>query len=249
MELEQKRQFDPEDEIEIDLKEIFWIIKKKWWLIVLAAILGTGIAGAYSYFMISPTYSSTSLIYIDGGSGSLSGAISSLSELQIGAALTKDYAVIIKSRPVLEEVIENLGLETTYQNLSNLINITTPDDTRMLRITVTAGDPQTAMRIVNELDEVCVWRIQELISSVVPQIVEEGIEQPQKVGPSNTKNALMGGILCAFLVAAFCVMKVLLNDTIKTDEDIEKYIGLPLLSEVPLEQKGKTKKGRKGAKK
>ena len=247
MEAERKKSIPQEDEMEIDLMEVFWALKKKLWLIILAGILGCAIAGAYSYFMISPTYSSTSLIYIDSGSSGISGKISSLADLQIGAALTKDYSVIIKSRPVLEEVIENLGLETTYQDLSKLITVSTPEDTRMLRITVTAGDPQTAMRIVNELLEVCIWRIQELISTVVPQIVEEGVVNPVKVGPSNTKNALMGGILCAFVVIAVCALKVILNDTLKTDEDIEKYIGLPVLAEIPVKRGGAAKRRKKGA--
>ncbi len=241
METEQKIRAVKEEDV-IDLQEIFWALRRQMWLIILAVLIGLGAAGAYSYFMISPTYSSTSLIYIDGGSGSISGAISSLSDLQIGEALTADYSVIIKSRPVLEEVIDNLGLDISYKALSNLITITTPEDTRMLRITVTAGDPQTAMRIVNELDEVCVWRIQELISSVTPQIVEEGIEEPQKVGPSNTRNALMGGFLAAALVIGVCVIRVLLNDTLKTDEDVERYIGLPVLCEIPDDTAGKQQK-------
>ena len=239
---QEKLQYRQEDEIEIDLKEIFWILKKKLWLIILAAIIGMGITGSYSYFMIKPTYSSTSLIYIDSGSSSLSGKISSLADLQIGEALTADYSVIIKSRPVLEEVITNLGLNTTYKQLSNLISVSSPSDTRMLRITVTAGDPQTAARIVNELDEVCIWRIQELVSSVVPQIVEEGVEEPNKVSPSNTKNALLGGFAGAFIIIAIYVVKMIFNDTIKTDEDIEKYIGLPVLSEIPLERGGRSVK-------
>ncbi len=239
---QEKLQYRQEDEIEIDLKEIFWILKKKLWLIILAAIIGMGITGSYSYFMIKPTYSSTSLIYIDSGSSSLSGKISSLADLQIGEALTADYSVIIKSRPVLEEVITNLGLNTTYKQLSNLISVSSPSDTRMLRITVTAGDPQTAARIVNELDEVCIWRIQELVSSVVPQIVEEGVEEPNKVSPSNTKNALLGGFAGAFIIIAIYVLKMIFNDTIKTDEDIEKYIGLPVLSEIPLERGGRSVK-------
>lgn len=239
---QEKLQYRQEDEIEIDLKEIFWILKKKLWLIILAAIIGMGITGSYSYFMIKPTYSSTSLIYIDSGSSSLSGKISSLADLQIGEALTADYSVIIKSRPVLEEVITNLGLNTTYKQLSNLISVSSPSDTRMLRITVTAGDPQTAARIVNELDEVCIWRIQELVSSVVPQIVEEGVEEPNKVSPSNTKNALLGGFAGAFIIMAIYVLKMIFNDTIKTDEDIEKYIGLPVLSEIPLERGGRSVK-------
>lgn len=239
---QEKLQYRQEDEIEIDLKEIFWILKKKLWLIILVAIIGMGITGSYSYFMIKPTYSSTSLIYIDSGSSSLSGKISSLADLQIGEALTADYSVIIKSRPVLEEVITNLGLNTTYKQLSNLISVSSPSDTRMLRITVTAGDPQTAARIVNELDEVCIWRIQELVSSVVPQIVEEGVEEPNKVSPSNTKNALLGGFAGAFIIIAIYVLKMIFNDTIKTDEDIEKYIGLPVLSEIPLERGGRSVK-------
>ena len=77
---------------------------------------------------------------------------------------------------------------------------------------------------------------------MTPQIVEEGIEEPQKVGPSNTKNALMGGFLAAALVIGVCVIRVLLNDTLKTDEDVERYIGLPVLCEIPDDVSGKQQK-------
>ena len=160
MDTQQKTGAVPQEDV-IDLQEIFWALRRKIWLIILAAVIGTGAAGAYSYFMISPTYSSTSLIYIDGGSGSISGAISSLSDLQIGEALTADYSVIIKSRPVLEEVIDNLGLDISYKSLFQ------PDFGQLPgRYPYCCGSrrqqgiPRQLLRIVNELDEVCIWRIQ-----------------------------------------------------------------------------------------
>lgn len=240
---ENKREVPVEDDV-IDLKEIFWAIRKRLWLVILALVVGMAIGGSYSYFFIKPTYSSTSLIYIDGG-GSLSSTISALTELQVGETLTKDYSVIIKSRPVLEEVIDNLGLEISYKQLSGLISVDAVTDTRIIRITVTAGDPQTAMRIVNEIDEVCIWRIQELISSVVPQVVEEGVVEPQKVAPSNSKNALMCGILFALLVIAICVFEVIRDDSLRTNEDIVRYLDLPVLGEVPMKQGAHHKSNRK----
>ena len=93
-----------EDEMEIDLKELLFAFKKKLWLILLAAILGSGIAGALSALVMKPQYTSSSMLYVL----SKETTLTSLADLQIGTQLTNDYRVLVSSRPVLEVVIEEL---------------------------------------------------------------------------------------------------------------------------------------------
>ena len=103
-----------EDEMEIDLKELLFAFKKKLWLILLAAILGSGIAGALSALVMKPQYTSSSMLYVL----SKETTLTSLADLQIGTQLTNDYRVLVSSRPVLEVVIEELGLDMSYETLT-----------------------------------------------------------------------------------------------------------------------------------
>ena len=127
-----------EDEIEIDLKELLFEFKKKLWLIILAAIAGCGLFGAFSALVLQPQYTSSSMLYVL----SKETTLTSLADLQIGTQLTNDYQVLVSSRPVLDVVIEELGLELDYEEMTRKLEIENPTDTRILTLTVTDGDPR-----------------------------------------------------------------------------------------------------------
>ena len=95
------------DEVEIDLKEIFFVLLHKLWIIVLAMIVCAGVAGVFTKTMITPQFKSSSMLYIL----SKSTSITSLADIQMGSQLTKDYSILVESRPVLDEVIKNLSLD------------------------------------------------------------------------------------------------------------------------------------------
>ena len=120
------------DEVEIDLRELFGVLKSKLWIILLITILAAGIAGFASDRMLTPIYESTTKLYVVNKSQSISSL--SLSDLQLGSQLTKDYMVLVKSRPVTEQVISNLGLTMTHEELVNILTISNPTDTRILEI-------------------------------------------------------------------------------------------------------------------
>ena len=104
--MENEKNLRDNDEMEIDLLQLFYALKKKIWFILAAMIIGGGLAGVYSKFLITPQYSSTSMMYIL----SKETTLTSLADLQIGSQLTEDYKVIVNSRPVLGEVIDSLAL-------------------------------------------------------------------------------------------------------------------------------------------
>ena len=109
--MNQNTNMQTDDEIEIDLMELFLAFKRRIWLILAAAVLGMGVAGAFSKLALTPQYKSTAMLYIL----SKETTLTSLADLQIGSQLTQDYKIIVVSRPVLEEVIEKLDLELDYR--------------------------------------------------------------------------------------------------------------------------------------
>ena len=220
------------EETEIDLVEVFHALVAKIWLIILLAALGFGMMVGYTMLFVKPTYSSSSTIYILTKTTS----ITSLADFQIGTQLTQDYKVIITSRPVLEEVIQNLGLNTTYDALKKQISINNPDNTRFLEITVTDTDAYLAKKIVDELTNVSVKNTAKVMETDPPNIMDYGQLPEKPIAPSMKKNGIIGGLLGFVLACAIIILQYMMNDSIKTGEDVEKYLGLNVLGMIPLEE-------------
>lgn len=238
-----------EDELEIDLKQIFYVLKEKILVILAVGLLFGCIACVATKFFMTPTYTSTSsmlLLINDKG-------FESTADLQMGSQLTKDYSVLITSRPVLEKTIENLKLDMSYEQLKESIAVDNPEDTRILNITVTDTDPKRTQKIVNEVVANASAFIGDKMEVTAPKIIDEGQFPTHKAGPNMKKNALLGLLLGLILSAGIFVVIAIMDDTIKTEADIEKHLGLSTLTSVPdrkdyinSKHHGKKKKNKKG---
>ncbi len=224
-----------EDEIEIDLKELFFALLGRWKLIVLSTVLVAAIALCISKFAITPMYESTAELYVL----SKSTSITSLTDLQIGSNLTSDYLEVAVVRPVIEEVIENLGLEDeeTYYTLKDKITVTNPSDTRFLQITVTDEDNDRAKLIADEMANVVRAFIQEKMAQDAPNVITYGYADWKKVSPNVTKNTILGGLVGFVLAVVVVVLTYLLNDSLMTPEDMERKVGLNVLASLPLDER------------
>ncbi len=224
-----EKKFEDDDEIEIDLLELFYALRHRWWAILLALVIGAGAAGVYTKKLIAPRYQSTSMVYVL----SKETTLASLADLQIGSQLTKDYSVIIKSRPVLQEVIDKQNLAMTTDELGEMITIDNPKDTRILSITVEDIEPMRAKAIVDEVTKSASNYIGDIMEMVPPKVIEDGVVAVKPSSPSVKKNAAVGGLGLAVLVCGLICLKTVLDDTIKSEEDIEKYLGLSVLAVIP----------------
>lgn len=213
----------------IDLLELFYVLKKKILLILMAALIGGCIGGAYTQFFMTPVYSSTSSMLVL----SKETTLTSLADLQLGANLTSDYTVLIKSTPVLEQVIENLNLDMTVAELKAQVSINNPSDTRILEITVQNTDASMAKTIVDEIANVSSDYIGDKMEVVPPKIIEVGKIATVRTSPSVKKNTMLGFLLGLVACSGIIVVYAVMDDTIKTEEDIEKYLGVSVLAKVP----------------
>lgn len=231
---------------EIDLLEFVRAFWHRLWLIMLVALAGGIIAGAYSRYVLTPQYRSTAMLYVL----SKETTLTSLADLQLGSQLTLDYQVLVTSRPVLEEVIEELQLDMTYRELRSTISVENPSDTRFLNVTVQNPDPLLAKQIVDKVATTSSDYIGDIMEMVPPKLIEDGEVPMLKSSPSNTKNAILGALAGAMLVCGIIAAEILLNDTVCTEEDVTKYLNMAVLASVPLYKSGKkeTKKEKKGRK-
>lgn len=220
------------EEIEIDLREIFFLLLQNLWIIVISAVIGVTSFGLYTYTMIEPVYESQSMMYVLTKSTSLT----SLADIQVGTQLTSDYVVFVTSRPVVDKVIENLNLDMTYKDFLKHVSVDNPSNTRILKITVSHTDPQMAQIIVNELTDVAASRVAEVMDTEAPRVADYGHLPETPSSPSLVKNSVIGGMLFALLAVAVIVIHYLMNDSIRSGEDVEKYLGLNVLGTIPLEE-------------
>ncbi len=137
------------------------------------------------------------------------------------------------SRPVLEEVIDQLKLPLEYEELKEKITIDNPKDTRILSITVQDPDPELARDVANTVAKTSSEYIGDIMEMVPPKMIENGVVPLYKSSPSNTKNVLIGAFLGMMLVCGVTVLEVIMNDTVQTEEDVEKYLGISVLASVP----------------
>ena len=241
METNQKN-LQQEEEITIDLWDLLKTLWGKAPIIALAGIVCGLLAFIGTKTMITPMYDSVTKAYVISKQDA---NMVTAADLQTGTQLTKDYMELVKSRPVLEEVIAVLDLDMSVEGLANSIRVETPADTRILKITVRNEDPKMAKEIADEVRKSMSEQIKRVMNIDSVNTVEEANLPTEKASPSTMKNTALGLMLGVLISAGIIVVMHLLDDTIKTPEDVEKYLELNVLASLPLrEDLKKTKKTR-----
>ena len=221
-----------DDGIEIDLGALFFELLGHWKMILLSSVLVGVMALVISLCLLTPQYESTSELYVL----SKSTSITSLADIQMGTNLTNDYMVVVKGRPVLEQVIGNLELEENYEQMSKKVQLNNPSDSRILQITVTDPNPARAKQIADEIAEVSSRFISAKMDQDPPTIISYGYADGEPVSPNTMMNTAVGVLIGAFASMAVVVITYLLNDTIMNAEDVERKLGLNLLGTLPFEE-------------
>jgi capsular polysaccharide biosynthesis protein len=218
------------DEMEdtIDLLELAYVLWNKIWILLLCVLIGASASGLFTKLFVTPQYVATSTIYINGNDSI------SMADLQISQALTADYQVIAKSRKVLEVVIDELNLDTTYDELYNIITVTNPTDTHMLDISVQNSDPELAVSISNTTAEMVREQIAEITNTDKPTVVDSAVIPKSPVSPSLQKNIALGGLAGGVVAAAVVLMLHLMDDTFQTEDDVKRYLKLTTLAAMPM---------------
>lgn len=238
-----------EQEAEIDLIDLAWALLDKIHYIVLCFLIGAVIMNAYSYFLVRPTYKSTAKMYVVSASKN---SVVDLDALNIGTSLTADYEQLMLSYPVLEQVINKLNLDMDSDTLAKMITLENPTDTRILNINVVSTDLKSARDIANTLMEVSVDYLPKTMSTNAPNVAQKAKLADHKDGPSYTKYTMIGALAGAFLYCMYLVVKYLMDDTIHTADDMEKYFDIVPLAVIPdvselasekQQKKGKLEKG------
>ena len=236
-----------DDMIEIDLQELILFLLRRLWILLVFAVIGGAAAFLYTKFMVTPMYQSNTSIYIlnkkDGGTYTSS-------DLNMGAQLSVDYIQMITSRTVMQAVIDDLGLDGSVGALQGSTSVKALGDSRILQITVRHSDPLTAKVLADEVRVKAAQIIKEVVDVEAVNTVDVANLPTGPYSPNIKKNTILGAGVGFALIAMIFVIQFLMDDTIKTAEDVEKYLGLSTLANIPVfagedAKKTKTKKRRK----
>lgn len=219
-----------EEEDTIDLLELAYCLLDHISAIIVAVLLGAILLTGYAKLCISPTYASTAKLYVVSAS---SGSVVNLSDLNLGTSLTKDYEELMTSYPVMDQVSERLNLDWSTSDLNRVVSISNISDTRILNITAVTTDPALSRDIANTVAEVAVKYLPETMSTDQPNIAQKARLASEPVGPSYRKYLMMGAMLGGMLSCGFFILRHLMDDSIKTEEDVEKYLGEVTLASIP----------------
>ena len=215
--------------IEIDVLSLLRTIWRKKFLILLTAILTTGLAFAYSAFLATPQYDSTTRLYVVTQSSDNGAGITN-QDLQAGSFLVKDYKEIILSQDVLQNVTTTLGIT---EDIKDKITVTIPTDTRILSITVRDSDPNQAATIANTLRDEAAKKIIEVTKVSDVTTLEAALPAENPSTPQTKRNLVLGFVAGAFLATALVLVLEVLDDRVKRPQDIEEGLGMTLLGVVP----------------
>ena len=228
--MNQNNRDNRDDVIEIDLVELLGVILHNLWIIIVSGVIVAAVALLVSYFIITPKYESVTKIYVISKTNA---DTMTYSDLQAGSTLTKDYKELVKSRPVLEEVLAETGIDVELKELEEQITVEVPTDTRIVSITVEDKDPYEARIIADSVRIAASKHIQEVMDTEAVNVVEEASLPIEKSSPSILKNTAIGYAVGLFLAIAIVIINYIMDDTIKTPDDVEKFLGVSVLGSIP----------------
>lgn len=220
------------DEIEIDLKQIMFVLFNKILFIILSGIIVGAIAFLISQYLLVPKYVSTAKLYII--NRQTEGVITS-QDLTSSSQLTQDYKELIVSRIVIEKVISDLDLPYKYEQFKGKLSVDTPVDTRILAITIKDKDPYTAKKIADKMADVSVDTIGSVMESERANIIDYGNLPLRPVSPNIFRNTVAGVGIGVILSITIILFIFFIDDSIKSEDDIERYLGISTLGVIPIQ--------------
>ncbi len=218
------------NEMEIDIEELLRYLQKKLGILI-SVVLICGILGwLFGTYVMTPKYTASTRVYVLNRSNDASIVYA---DIQISTYVSRDFEVLITGPNVTREVRSRLGLDMTDAQLSGIITVTPMEETRVLQIDVTHSNPQTAANIANCVREVSAEQIQGFVDADAVKTVYEA-DVPQKPSSMSAgKVTVLAALMGLFLCVGVFTMIFILDDTIRTEEDVARYLGLSVLGAIP----------------
>ena len=217
----------------IDLREYFFILKKKLWIIVTSALVCGLISGLVSFFALTPIYQANTSLIVNKEVGNKVTEMTTTDDLNYVQKLAITYGEIIKSRAVITPTIEKLELNMTYEALASAVSVTNVSDTQIIKISVQHENPKIAMKICNTIPSIFSEEVQRIVKASGVEVIDKAILPTNPIKPNKKMNVLIAMVL-GVMVSVFIIFLIeALNTKIKEPRDIEEKLGIPVFGVVP----------------
>lgn len=217
----------------IDLKELFQILKKRLVLIFVIAFVATVVAGVVSYLFIIPTFKVSTQLVVSSSSGD--NQVNS-AEIQGNIQLINTFNDILVSPAILDQVIEQLDLNKTASQLQGQMSVGNSTSSQVMTLTVTDADPNLARDIANATAEVFAANVGDIMNVDNVSILAQA-EVTDNMGPVSPRpmlNMAMAFVVGLMVGVGLAFLLEYLDKTVKTEQDIDKLLGLPVLGSIPM---------------
>ena len=218
----------------IELRELLEILLKRKLLIIIMTVLCTVAGGLYSVFLITPMYQSETTMMVNGAKNMTDIASSlDIGSINLSQKLVVTYGEIVKSRIVLEQTIDSLKLDMTYGQLLRKTTAQQVGGTEILKIAVQDEDPAQAAIIANKISDVFVKEVMRILKVNNVETIDTAIPIEKPVNVKTALNIAIAMILGLMLGLFIAFVLEYMDNTIKTENDVQKYLDLPVLGLIP----------------
>ena len=232
---------------EIDLKELISVFWNKKILIISVTIIFIVIGAIYTFAFKTPMYSSSTTLVLAMSETTSSETTNSITstDVNLNSSLVSTYSKIVESNEVLREVISNLGIDESEESLKDNIDVSAVDDTEIIEITVSHENAVYAAKIANEIASVFSEKVNEIYNINNVYVLDEAEVENSPSNINHAKDIIIFALAGFVLAAVYVFILNLLDDTVKTPEEIEKIYDLYVLVSIPDIESFETKKGGK----
>lgn len=218
-------------EYEIDLKEIFHMLQKRWVLITGITVSALIISAIVSFFILTPIYQASTTMIVSYKQNQES--IMTYNDLQTSQKLVATYTEIVKSELVSDAVINKLNLELSPKELIDKISVSQVGQTEILKLTVNDEDPELATLIANTIAQVFQEDIGQMMEVDNVSTIDIAKVPENPTSPNKMMNIAIAGVLGLVISVGLVFVLEFLDRTYKTPTDVERHLGLPLIGAIP----------------
>lgn len=218
----------------ISLKEIFEVIKKRLTMIIGLIVAAAVLAGLISYFILTPTYESSSQFIVNQTFDQTESDVN-VNDIRTNVEMINTYNVIIKSPAILDDVVEELNLPYGTKTLSDKLQVSSEQDSQVVTVTVTDPDAEVATKIANTTVDIFQNKIPDIMNVDNVSVLSKAETLPDQspVAPKPLLNIAIAIVLGGMIGVGLAFLLEYMDNTVKTEEDIENKLGLPVLGTIP----------------
>lgn len=220
-----------DEEIEIDLLQLFKVLKKSWKLIVISTLSVAILASVYTFFFIPKKYASESTVFLTPKVNE-SGYVEQ-SSISSNSSLINTYISIIKGDSILSEVVEAIGNDLTVNYVKSTLSVTNDSNTQIIRIKSTTTDPQLSKDIVETIVNQFSSEMLQKLNVQNISVIDFAQVNETPVSPSKVKNAVLGAAVGFVLSCGYIFLTFIFDKRLRNKSEAENYLGIPVLAEIP----------------